>query len=92
MPSNILLNTQSAVGYNNKLKKASFHMKFAVNKSVNLDMKSVGVKHMNGGSSKRKTPTSHLSNQKTASEAQKTDPNKTLVKTKASSDSETNND
>lgn len=49
MPSNLPLNTQSTVWYNNKLKKESSDMKFGVNKSVNLNMKSVGVKHTNGG-------------------------------------------
>ncbi|PFX21218.1 hypothetical protein AWC38_SpisGene14301 [Stylophora pistillata] len=66
MPSNLVLNTQSTVGYNNKLKKASSDMRFGVNKSVDLDMKSVGVKHMNRGSSKIKRPTS----QKTSTEVQ----------------------
>ena len=49
MPSNLLLNTQSTAGYNKSLKKASSDMKLEVNKSVNLEMKSVGVRHMNGG-------------------------------------------
>ena len=49
IPSNLLLNSQSTVGYNNSLKKASSDMKLGVNKSVNLEMKSVGVRHMKGG-------------------------------------------
>ena len=57
IPSNLLLKTQSTVGYNNSLKNASFDMKLGVNKSVNLEMKIVGVRHMNGGSSKINQPT-----------------------------------
>ena len=37
-------------------------MKLGVNKSVNFEMKSVGVRHMNGSSSKINRPTSHPSN------------------------------
>ena len=48
MPSNLLLDTQSAVGYNSSLKKATSEMKFRVNSSVNLETKSVGVGLMNG--------------------------------------------
>ena len=58
VPSNLPLNTQSMVGYDNSLKKASSDMKPGVRKSVNLGMNSVGVRHMNGGSLKIKRPTS----------------------------------
>ena len=57
MPSN-LLNRQSTVGYNNSLMKATAETKLGVNKSANLEMKSVGVRHKNGGSSKIK-PSAH---------------------------------
>ena len=63
MPSHLLLITQSMAGYDNSLKKASSNMKLGVNKSLNLEMKSVGVRHMNGGSSKINRPTSHPSNE-----------------------------
>ena len=62
MPSNLVLNTQGTVGYNNNLKKANGDMKLGVNSEVNLDMKKVGVKLMNGGPSKIDRPTSHPSN------------------------------
>ena len=52
MPSNLVLNTQSTVGYNNNLKKANGDMKLGVNSEINLDMKKVGVRLMNGGPSK----------------------------------------
>ena len=42
MPSNLLLNTQSMVVWVS-LKKASSDMKLGVNRSVNLEVKSVGV-------------------------------------------------
>ena len=50
MPLNILLNAQSAAGYNNSLNKACSGMRLGVNKSVNLEMKSFRVRHMNWGS------------------------------------------
>ena len=61
MPSNLVLNTQSTVGYNNNLKKANGDVKLGVNSDVNLDMKKVGVRLMNGGPSKIDRPTSHPS-------------------------------
>jgi len=61
MPSNLVINTHSTVGYNNFLKKANAEMKLGV-KSVNSDMKKVGVKLMNGGPSKINRPNSHPSN------------------------------
>ena len=61
MSSNLPLNTQSTIGYDNNLKKASFNMKLGVNKSVNLEIQSFGVKQMNGSSSKINRPTSNPS-------------------------------
>lgn len=52
MPSNLLLNTQSTVEYNNSLKRATADMKLGVNRSVNLEMRLVGVWPMNRGPSK----------------------------------------
>ena len=52
MPSNLLLNTRNTTGYNNSLKKVSSDVKLGVNKSVNLEIKSVRVRHMHGSSSK----------------------------------------
>ena len=62
MPSNLVLNTQSTVGYNNNLKKATGNMKLGVNSDVNVDLKKVGVTMMDGGPSKTNRPTSHPSN------------------------------
>ena len=55
MPSNLVINTESIVGYNNKLQKADENMKFGVNVGVNEKSKSVGIKH-NMGDSKVKLP------------------------------------
>ena len=62
MPSNLPLNTESTAGYKNSLKKAAANMKLEVNKSAHLELKSVGVRYMNGGPSKINGPTSHPSN------------------------------
>ena len=50
MPSNLVINTESIVGYNNELQKASENMKFGVNETVNEKSKKVGIKHNIGGS------------------------------------------
>ena len=55
MPSNLVINTESIVGYNNELQKASENMKFGVNETVNEKSKKVGIRH-NMGSSKVKLP------------------------------------
>ena len=55
MPSNLIINTESIVGYNNELQKASEDMKFGVNETVNEKSKKVGIKH-NIGTSKVKLP------------------------------------
>ena len=55
MPSNLVINTESIVGYNNELQKADEGMQFGVNVGVNEKSKSVGIKH-NLGESKVKLP------------------------------------
>ena len=45
MPSNLVINTESIVGYNNELQKANDGMQFGVNVGVNEKSKSVGIKH-----------------------------------------------
>ena len=55
MPSNLVINTESIVGYNNELQKANDGMQFGVNVGVNEKSKSVGIKH-NLGKSKVKLP------------------------------------
>ena len=55
MPSNLVINTESIVGYNNELQKASDGMQFGVNVGVNEKSKGVGISH-NLGDSKVKLP------------------------------------
>jgi hypothetical protein len=50
LPSKLVINTQSTVGYNNKLQKATTDMKFGLNDSLNTELKSVGIKHNMGHS------------------------------------------
>lgn len=99
MPSNLLLNTQSTVGYNKSLKKTNKDIELGVKKSMNLEMKPVGVRHTNGGSSKIKRLTSqpsarpriHHPSNKTATEVQAKTPPR-LDERPSLSDSETNHD
>ena len=55
MPSNLVINTESIVGYNNELQKADENMQFGVNVGVNEKSKGVGIKH-NFGESKVRLP------------------------------------
>ena len=48
MPSNMIINTESVVGYNNKLMKATEDMTFGVNNSINVETKTVGITHSLG--------------------------------------------
>ena len=55
LPSRMVINTQSIVGYNNRLQKATPGMKIGINGDVNRETKGVGVVH-NLGESKVKLP------------------------------------
>ena len=48
LPSNMIINTESAIGYNNDLKKANDGMKLGVNSVVNLATKQIGAINMEG--------------------------------------------
>ena len=50
MPSNLIINTESVIGYNNNLKIATKDMKFGVNNSLNIETKNVGITHSLGTS------------------------------------------
>ena len=78
MPARMIINTESTVGYNNKLKQAAPGMKLGVNNAVNPETKKVGISHMEGGPSKIKPPNSHPSNpiHKAATAAQDPRPSK----------------
>ena len=45
MPSDMIINTESVIGYNNKLVKATEDMEFGVNTSINIETKNVGITH-----------------------------------------------
>jgi len=62
MPANIIINTASVVGYNNKLKQAVSGTKLGVNNGLNTDTKKSARKFMEGGPSKINPPNSHPSN------------------------------
>jgi len=62
MPAQMIINTESTVGYNNKLKQAVSGMKLGVNNEVNPETKKAALKLMAGGPSKINPPNSHPSN------------------------------
>ena len=62
MPARMIINTESTVGYNNKLKQAVAGMKLGVNNEANLGTKKAGLLPMAGGPSKINPPNSHPSN------------------------------
>ena len=72
LPSHMIINTESVVGYNNNLTRTTDDMKLGVNNQVNLGTKKASLKLMAGGPSKVKPPNSHQSNpiHKQATEAQ----------------------
>ena len=59
MPARMIINTESTVGYNNRLKQAAPGMKLGVNNDVNSGTKKVGLILMEGGPSKINPPNSH---------------------------------
>ena len=52
----MIINTESIVGYNNNLRRATDDMKLGVNNQVNQDTKKASLKLMAGGPSKIKLP------------------------------------
>ena len=72
LPVRMIINTESIVGYNNNLRRATDDMKLGVNNQVNQGTKKASLKLMAGGPSKVNPPNSHPSNpiHKQATEAQ----------------------
>ena len=72
LPARMIVNTESIVGYNNNLRRATDDMKLGVNNQVNQGTKKASLKLMAGGASKINPPNSHPSNpiHKKATEAQ----------------------
>ena len=76
LPARMIINTESIVGYNNNLRRATDDMKLGVNNHVNQGTKKASLKLMAGGPSKVNPPNSHPSNpiHKQVTEAQGTAP------------------
>ena len=72
LPSRMIINKESVVGYNNNLRRTTDDMKLGVNNQVNQGTKKASLKLMAGGPSKVKPPNSHPANpiHKKATEAQ----------------------
>ena len=83
LPSRMIINTESIVGYNNNLRMATDDMKLGVNNHVNPGTKKASLKLMTGGPSKVNPPNSHPSNpvHKQATEAQGIGPQATTPAT-----------
>ena len=64
LPSKMVVNTESVVGYNNKLKKATKRMRIGVNSDLNIPVRRSTQKH-NLGSRAVKLPHSGVETQKT---------------------------
>ena len=64
LPSKMVVNTESVVGYNNKLKKATKRMRIGVNSDLNIPVRRSALKH-NLGSRAVKLPHSGVETQKT---------------------------
>ena len=77
MLARMIINTESIVGYSNKLVQAKAGMKLGINNDVNLGTKKARLQLMDGGPSKINPPNSHSSNSihKAAMAAQSPQPN-----------------
>ena len=62
MPARMIINTESIVHYNNKLKQVKAGMKLGVNNEVNLGTKKAALQLMDRGPTKINPPNSHPSN------------------------------
>ena len=62
MPSRMVINTESVIGYNNMLVISDDTMKLGVNNNVNRNTQKASLKLMAGGPSKVKPPNSHPAN------------------------------
>ena len=85
MPSRMVINTESIVGYNNMLVISDETMKLGINNNVNRESHKHSLKHMAGGLSKFNPPNSHPLNpiHKKATEAQGLAVKKKQTQTKA---------
>ena len=93
----MVVNTESVVGYNNKLKKATTFMRIGVNSDLNIPVRRSALKH-NLGSRAVKLPHSGVETQKTketqvvkSEKSEKSEATAELEKAKAVSTSHENN-
>ena len=97
LPSKMVVNTESVVGYNNKLKKATSFMRIGVNSDLNIPVRRSTQKH-NFGSRAVKLPHSGVETQKTketqvvkSEKSEKSEATAELEKAKSVSTSHENN-
>ena len=89
LPSKMVVNTESVVGYNNKLKKATSFMRMGINSDLNIPVKRSAPKH-NFGSGAVKLPHSGVETQETKEkQVTKSETKETQVTKSETSDSET---
>ena len=88
LPSKMVVNTESVVGYNNKLKKASSFMKIGVNSDLNIPPKRSAPKH-NFGSRAVKLPHSGVETQNNYHKTNETQVSKSETKETRVSKNET---
>ena len=88
LPSKMVVNTESVVGYNNKLKKATSFMKIGVNSDLNIPVKRSVPKH-NFGSGAVKLPHSGVETQNNYHKTKETQVSKSETKETQVSKSET---
>ena len=91
LPSKMVVNTESVVGYNNKLKKATTFMRIGVNSDLNIPVRRSAQKH-NFGRGAVKLPHSGVETQKTketqvvkSEKSEKSDSEKSEAKTVSTS-------
>ena len=56
LPSSLVINTDSKLGYNNQLQRATTEMNFGINPDINNETKYIGIPKNNMGGSKVKLP------------------------------------
>ena len=81
LPSKMVVNTESVVGYNNKLKKATSFMRIGVNSDLNIPVRRSALKH-NLGSRAVKLPHSGVETQDSEAGAKLRTKEKQVVKSK----------
>ena len=87
LPSKMVVNTESVVGYNNKLKKATTFMRIGVNSDLNIPVRRSAQKH-NFGRGTVKLPHSGVETQDSEAGAKLRTKETQVVKSEATADAE----